>query len=170
VSSLHVASTKHYSVVRTNPGSFVLSSQSLHDSAWKESRGAILEAHYAVGRHRPAPEGCVRYPKRDRLLLFHYIVSITPVRMTLAHRGARTKCGLTDCRGNSIAKEAAARRRQRQRPSRNLVSGLETGFGSRAAQSSVQVWRGVILDNLLPYCAHAVLDIAPVDAERSRHR
>ena len=32
---------------------------------------AILEAHYAVGRHRAAPEGRGRYPKRDRLLPFH---------------------------------------------------------------------------------------------------
>ena len=32
---------------------------------------AILEAHYAVGRHQAAPEGRGRYPKRDRLLPFH---------------------------------------------------------------------------------------------------
>jgi glycosyltransferase involved in cell wall biosynthesis len=33
---------------------------------------AIVETCYGVGRHSAAPEGRVRYPRRDRLLLFHY--------------------------------------------------------------------------------------------------
>ena len=33
---------------------------------------AISETRYEVGRHRALPQGNVRYPKRDRLLLFHY--------------------------------------------------------------------------------------------------
>jgi glycosyltransferase involved in cell wall biosynthesis len=33
---------------------------------------AITEARYTIGRHQAAPEGSVHYPKRDRLLLFHY--------------------------------------------------------------------------------------------------
>jgi hypothetical protein len=33
---------------------------------------AIRETGYAVGRHRATPEGLVRYPEHDQLLLFHY--------------------------------------------------------------------------------------------------
>jgi glycosyltransferase involved in cell wall biosynthesis len=33
---------------------------------------AISETRYEVGRHRASPQGNVRYPKRDGLLLFHY--------------------------------------------------------------------------------------------------
>jgi hypothetical protein len=33
---------------------------------------ALSETHFGVGRHAAAPEGSVRFPKRDRLLLFHY--------------------------------------------------------------------------------------------------
>ncbi len=33
---------------------------------------ALSETNYAVGRHTAALEGRIRYPKRDRLLLFHY--------------------------------------------------------------------------------------------------
>src|SRR5271154_1413826 len=33
---------------------------------------AVSETHYTVGRHRAAFEGNIRYPKRDRLILFHY--------------------------------------------------------------------------------------------------
>ena len=33
---------------------------------------AVSETHYTVGRHGAAFEGRIRYPKRDRLLLFHY--------------------------------------------------------------------------------------------------
>ena len=33
---------------------------------------AIEETRYAVGRHSAMPKGHVRYPERDRLLLFHY--------------------------------------------------------------------------------------------------
>lgn len=33
---------------------------------------AVRETRYAVGRHTAAPEGDLRYPKRDRVLLFHY--------------------------------------------------------------------------------------------------
>src|SRR5262249_43956863 len=134
--------------VRSHPTSFVLSTQVLHDTMWKESRGradwviitavdehlfhpiglrsylrlagyrgitavpavafqmvtetfpsideylartrrfgapldvynklsvfdpeALTETRYEVGRHSAAPEGNVRYPKRDQLLLFHY--------------------------------------------------------------------------------------------------
>ena len=33
---------------------------------------AIRETHYEVGRHRAGPEGDVRYPARDQVLLLHY--------------------------------------------------------------------------------------------------
>ena len=33
---------------------------------------AVTETRYAVGRHTAAPEGDIRYPRHDRLLLFHY--------------------------------------------------------------------------------------------------
>jgi hypothetical protein len=33
---------------------------------------AILETGYEVGRHRATPDGRVRYPKRDQVMLFHY--------------------------------------------------------------------------------------------------
>ena len=33
---------------------------------------AVRETRYEVGRHSAALEGRIRYPKRDRLLLFHY--------------------------------------------------------------------------------------------------
>jgi hypothetical protein len=33
---------------------------------------AVTETRYAVGRHTAAPEGDIRYPRLDRLLLFHY--------------------------------------------------------------------------------------------------
>jgi len=134
--------------VRTDPESYILSAQMLHDNVWKESRdradwviitavdehlhhpaelgrylrvagdygitavpalafqmvadgfpcadehlattrrrgvvldhynklsvfnpNAVTETRYAVGRHSAAPEGEIRYPRDDRLLLFHY--------------------------------------------------------------------------------------------------
>jgi hypothetical protein len=33
---------------------------------------ALLETNFAVGRHTARPVGKVRYPARDRVLLFHY--------------------------------------------------------------------------------------------------
>ncbi len=33
---------------------------------------AVRETHFGVGRHSAAVEGRIRYPERDRLLLFHY--------------------------------------------------------------------------------------------------
>jgi glycosyltransferase involved in cell wall biosynthesis len=33
---------------------------------------AVTETRYAVGRHAAVPEGDIRYPRHDRLLLFHY--------------------------------------------------------------------------------------------------
>jgi Glycosyl transferase family 2 len=33
---------------------------------------AVRETHFGVGRHVATPEGRIRFPKRDQLLLFHY--------------------------------------------------------------------------------------------------
>jgi hypothetical protein len=33
---------------------------------------AISETRYEIGRHRAVPQGRIRYPEQDRLLLLHY--------------------------------------------------------------------------------------------------
>jgi hypothetical protein len=56
---------------------------------------ALTETRYAVGRHSATPEGDVRYPKRDQLLLFHYkYLGIDYLHRRYALLGS--KLGVTD--------------------------------------------------------------------------
>jgi hypothetical protein len=57
----HLATTRRYGVALD-----------LYNKLSVFNPNAIAETRYEAGRHRAAPEGHVRYPKRDELLLFHY--------------------------------------------------------------------------------------------------